>query len=206
MKWVLFILIIAIIAGCAPSTNSSCVQLYPYDAVIEPTYYFDDNTDHYYSPVFNPNNSNEIMYLKKYVITGSTSTISLETFNYVTEEHHIILSDTDMVNNNLGFWKYNWSSAGWVALENDYNFQIYKMRDDGTLLQQLTSDGNSFYPFFNYTGDKLFFTNNSSTYSQSFGILMDINTNTFLDSITFGNGLIGSYGLGTGLSNNTIAL
>jgi hypothetical protein len=186
--------------SCDPPQNTDCSQLFNCNSALDPVYYYENHTDQYYSPIFNPNDPNEIMYLKMHTDSTGYDSVSLERFNYVTMVHSVVISASNMISSNLNFWKYNWSSTGWIVLENNSNSQIYKVRDDGTLLQQLTSDGNSFYPFLNYTSDKLIFSNYSGTQHKYFGITMDINTNTFLDTIYIGDYL----GLGTGILPNKV--
>jgi len=100
-----------------------------------------------------------------------------------------------MVANNLNFWKYQWGKNDWIVLENDYNSQIYKIRSDGTQLSQFTSNGNSFFPFLSITGDTIFFSNYGSSAN---GIIANIQTNIFLDSVP------GMYRMGSFLGDGRI--
>lgn len=201
MKKYLYLLIIIILANCDPHNDDDCSQLYKCNSVIAPSYYFSNNSNHYFSPIFNPNDPNEIMYLKMHVDSMGFDSISLERFNLNTLSHSIVISPENMISFNLDFWKYNWSQSGLIVLENDYDSQIYKIGDNGLGLVQLTYNGNSFFPNFTCNGSKIFFSNYSG--SQYMGILMDPITEQFLDTI-YNQDFSGTFGLTTSLSSNKI--
>jgi hypothetical protein len=190
--------------NCQPeSQNHECGPI-NCDIAGGPIYYSEPNAVDYISPVFNQVNNSEFLAMRiERAHDTVAEQITLEKFNYVDGTHQIILSNQFMIDNNISLCEFNWSANGWIVFHDCNSNQIYKIQDNGANLQQLSFDGISFYPNFNYDQTKIFFSNYSGTYSQYFGILMDINTNLCLDTI-HDSDFIGAYGYTTSISNNRI--
>lgn len=96
---------------------------------VEPTMTYDNYS--YYEPVFNPNNSCEVAYIRK---NNYEPTLQQEiwVFNMSTDESQMIADD---IYSNL-----DWGSNGWLLYTGD-GFQLYKVKANGDSLTQLTDQG-----------------------------------------------------------------
>jgi hypothetical protein len=189
-----------LLIGCEPMKlpDVICGDLAPCDNIWGPNYYIQSGTTSFFSPVFNPNNPDEILYVR--IHSGSIE--SLELHNIASGTTQVILSEGELESNNIRLGRVNWSVSGWIVFENMENFQIYKMQSDGSQIQQLTTDGTSHYPNFTNDGSKIFFGNHSSL-DQYLGIIMDATSNQFLDTITETN-MMSGYMAPTSLSNGSL--
>jgi hypothetical protein len=190
--------------GCKPESQDHECEPDNCGAIGGPDYYSEPNAIDYISPVFNQSNNHEFIAMR---IERAHDTVpekvTLEKFDYINGTKEVILSNQMLIDNNIGLCEFNWADNGWIVFHDCNTNKIFKVKDDGSNLQQLAFDGSSYLASFTYDGTKIFFSNFSGTYNRYFGILMDINTNAFLDTI-YNPGYIGSYNYPTCLSNHKI--
>lgn len=123
--------------------EESCPDCLP---IPEGNYGMDDmyilDSIHFSGPQFNPNDDNEIAFVQ----TGQ-GVHRVFTFDLTTLEKTLIfeghLSGVDI----------SWGADNWILLPL-MDFQIWKVRPDGTELSQVTSGGSYFHPSFNLSGDR----------------------------------------------------
>jgi hypothetical protein len=184
MKNLFFIFILVFLYSCTeppPSDNNpgvGCSQSQP-----EPCWgadvHFEQGVSNYFSPIYNPNNPNEFMYIrKKFGIGLANFTMTLEKYNFFTETNTVILDS--MATNTNKFNTFNWGSGGHVTFEAIFESQIFKVNDNGLNLTQLTFNGINNAPNFTFENNKIFF---SSYTDVKRGILMDIDNGSVLDSV-----------------------
>ncbi|MFN4785342.1 MAG: hypothetical protein ACK5EQ_05950 [Bacteroidota bacterium] len=87
-----------------------------------------------HAPCFNPNNSNEIVYVKE-----ENNKFQLIKFNIQSKVETVLLNNTNIVG------QPKWGKNGWIAfISNDY--QINLLKDDGSLNKKITSSNYYLYP------------------------------------------------------------
>ncbi|MFK7770832.1 MAG: hypothetical protein AB8F94_01790 [Saprospiraceae bacterium] len=87
----------------------------------------------YINPVFNPSNTNEIIYLRnEYSETGGYLKKELLKYNFCSNETSYI---TD-----LALYGIDWSSKDWI-IYTGYDQNLYKVKSNGDSLTQLTTNG-----------------------------------------------------------------
>lgn len=101
----------------------------------------------YSSPCFNPENPDEIIYREHHFNTGEFWLCKL---NLKTLEKDYIFQG--------GFWSSpRWGMNNWIIFSlSDAN--VYKIKSDGTGLQQLTSNGKSFAPGWSHDYNKIYYS------------------------------------------------
>ncbi len=114
----------------------------------------------YNTPCFNPNNSNEIIYVQGVVSSGST---------YIVKRNLTTKSETNIV---AGVWrKPDWSSKDWIVFNHADN-QVWKIKSNGDSLTLLTSDmlgGHN--PVWSPDGNKISFIKEIS--SKRYNMVVD---------------------------------
>jgi hypothetical protein len=83
-----------------------------------------------YSPCFNPNNGNEFVYVDE---DREAKTSMLIKYNLLSQQQVILLSKGSVVG------QPKWGKNGWIVFSNGTN--IFKVRDNGDSLAQLTLEG-----------------------------------------------------------------
>jgi hypothetical protein len=117
-------------------------------------YSFTYDTGYITYPYFNPNNANEIIFYKPHSSTGP----QLIKFNLQTGQQQVIFSQS-LID------APKWGRNGWILLSLG---QIYKMKDNGDSLTQLTfGNSNNYHPEWNYVGDKFITEYVGSSYNYS---------------------------------------
>lgn len=82
------------------------------------------------SPVYNPLNNNEILYN---LINNNLGTKELVKYNLISGVSNVIVSDVKVI----GMPK--WDESGYIIYENQLDYQIWRVKDDGSDLTQVTS-------------------------------------------------------------------
>lgn len=143
---------------------------------------------HYFSPVFNPLNSNEFACVRLN-FDSFRHHYDLIKYNLETGEKQVLIKDFP-----AGIALVVWSRTGWIAFQTAVlTPKIWRIRDDGTQLKQIAFSPESKYPVFNYEGDKLMYLkhmafgasdirNNPELALQTNNQVIDIHGN-ILDSI-----------------------
>lgn len=136
----------------------------------------------YLFPRFNPNNPNEFLYVKHDTLGWP----SIHKYNLQTKQHALILANVYPI------VQPDWSRTGWIVFS-DRGWKVWKVRDDGSGLQQLTFGENDQFPAFNPAGDKIIYRrmkeysaydieHNPSLQNNKKMFVIDLNGNV-LDSI-----------------------
>lgn len=109
-------------------------------------------------PCYNPNDQNEIIYIRE--IEGQILP-ELVKYNINSKSEVVLLNDLNIQS------APKWSKTGWIVfhLFSGVN-QVWKVRDDGTDLTQLTFGSSDLYPNFNATGDRIVYFRGTN-YSNS---------------------------------------
>jgi hypothetical protein len=145
MKTLKFFILLSLLSSCGKEKNEQCnVSPIPvYECIelgeepyLDWNYYLD--TNHYLYPCFNPNNSNEIIYtIKNY----STGTSKLYKYNLITHAKFLLFEGDQL-------FSPDWGSNGWILL-NLSDRSIWKIKSDGTGLENVLNTGNDFSPIWN---------------------------------------------------------
>lgn len=142
-----FVMIITFSCKKKPVTtpdSANCIPLLPCNQVGF-GYQYDIDFERYYgTPFFNPNNENELLYLKKYTPTYNSS--ELYTYNLLTNEKQLIYTGEVL-------YAPKWGQNGWIIFsKSDGN--VYKIKSNGEDLTQLTNEGCYHYPAWYFDQDK----------------------------------------------------
>ena len=125
------------------------------------------------SPFFNPNNSNEFLYIENDTLGNSAIVI----YNLLSKQKKQVIKQ-----NHVPFHNVNWSSSNWIIFIDYTDHQICIIRPDGSDFRKLTHSSGMFsYPVSNNDFDEILasYTNFSS---MSYMVKMDIDGNIY-DSI-----------------------
>ncbi len=98
-----------------------------------------------YSPCFNPNDGNDFVYVDQDLEAKTTMLIK---YNLLTQQQAILLPQVGIVE------QPKWGKNGWIVFSDGTN--IFKLRDNGDSLTQLTFEGTNQDP--NIFEDKIMFT------------------------------------------------
>ncbi|MBK0401549.1 hypothetical protein I5M27_01050 [Adhaeribacter sp. BT258] len=113
----------------------------------------------YQMPCFNPNNSNEFLYVRS---------SSIYKYNLLSKQSTMIAERVQPVG------PPDWSRSGWIVFS-DISWKIWKIRDDGTGLQQLSFGEDDQFPYFNPAGDKIIYGSHFLNTNKM--LIMDLNGN-----------------------------
>ncbi|MEN9582478.1 MAG: hypothetical protein RL641_432 [Candidatus Parcubacteria bacterium] len=149
------------------NSDSICINLPPSPS-IGWTYLID--TPNYSFPFFNPNNPSEIIFQKKNYSAANTV---LYRFNLLTKQKSILFTGENL-------YQPKWGKNGWILLNTSDN-NIWKIKEDGNSLIQLTYNSTSFAPEWNQACDKIAYFKSDGISHKLF--IMDENGNN-IDSAT----------------------
>ncbi|TND10148.1 MAG: hypothetical protein FD123_396 [Bacteroidetes bacterium] len=109
----------------------------------------------YLAPCFNPNNSNEFVYVRETKSTGQTE---LRIKNRSTGNDYLLTTSI--------FQKPDWGRNGWILFNHGDN-NVWKIKSNGDSLTQLTFTSSCFDAVWNYAGDRYVFrrTDGANNYS-----------------------------------------
>lgn len=156
--------------GKDPNSCDECTPLQPAgntgftDLTFLDSIYFD-------SPQFNPNNDDEIVFIQS--ISGIQRLYKL---NLITKQKTLIF-EGHFSGNHI-----SWGANDWILLPL-MDFQIWKIKSDGTQLTQVTSNGKWFHPEWNNFGDKFIAFQGYVSASLYYKIKIFEASGTVLDSI-----------------------
>lgn len=114
-----------------------------------------DGLTKYQKPFFNPLNSDEFIYLN----SEESGSSSLTKYNIVTENQQVLFDEEFITN------QPQWGRNGWIVFQTSGR-KIWKIRPDGTGLEQITFGVKDLHPSFNFSGDKIIYRR-SKTYSNA---------------------------------------
>lgn len=130
----------------------------------------------YARPFFNPNNSDEFVYVR----SGTGTFTELVKYKISTGQE-IILCNSLMIPSQP-----QWGRQGWIIFS-VLNGTIWKIYEDGSQLTQITANGLDYHdPIINYAGDK--FVHMGTSFPPYLGIF-DLN-GTIIDSVVFVHGAV----------------
>ncbi|MEX1001644.1 MAG: hypothetical protein WDZ35_05975 [Crocinitomicaceae bacterium] len=136
----------------------------------------------YLAPCFNPNNSNEFVYLR----TGTASVAELIKYDLLSHTEMVLCNSVNIST------PPQWGRQGWITFSTTQK-KVWKVYEDGSQLTQLTQGISDSYPCFNYNGNKIFYNRginytyttlqqNPELYKEHKMIIVDLDGNV-LDSI-----------------------
>ena len=124
----------------------------------------------YREPVFNPQNSDEIIYVREDKLNQSSTELRKRRISSGT--------DVPLVSDVWGIP--DWHTNGWILLRRTDN-QIWKIKSDGDSLTQLTFAGINIGPRWNSTGDKFVYASGNQTIvASSVGTPIDTISDFFM--------------------------
>lgn len=152
MKYIYIISFVTILISCRKPTNNClpmsenltkvCYEQYSisnydyiwndlsYDnGVIVGPFYYQFEDFQFSTPVFNPNNNNEIAFIKKHT-SNPLNSFELWKFNFCTGQSFLISENC--------FYGLDWSSNGWLTYT-DLNHQINKVKPNGDSLSVIST-------------------------------------------------------------------
>jgi hypothetical protein len=137
------------------------------------------DTFQFKKPHFNPNNPNEFVY---YYIDYESKKHQLLKYNILTKEKLMLADNVKIISHP------KWSKKGWIAFDNlDYN--IWKVKDDGSNLTKVTNNTTNLYPVWDASGERLIYQYAKVLASHPTYIL---SVNSDNDTDTLGNVFLGS--------------
>src|SRR5688572_8536209 len=120
-----------------------------------------EDSVHRRMPYFNPNNPDEILYVKE---DNTNAQMTINTYNLVTEEHYVIYTGSNWGASSI-YSAPKWGINDWIIFTlGDEN--VYKVKGDGTALTQLTFAGVYHFPTFNQTADTLLVQNEAENFKS----------------------------------------
>lgn len=163
---ILLIILLVLISACKKENPvvSDCVPIPPYQEMGTGYNYILDSI-YYTRPYFNPNNPNEIIFVKEKGISNK-----LIKYNLLTKDKQILYEGTII-------FQPKWGKNDWILL-NLPDANIWKIKSNGDSLTRITSRGGYYQPEWNSNSDKIVFYE-SFAYQNYF--ISDINGN-ILDS------------------------
>ncbi|MFT4660552.1 MAG: hypothetical protein ACI9N1_000352 [Flavobacteriales bacterium] len=128
----------------------------------------------YSYPCFNPNNANEIAYLRKDNNEWTGCNFEIWIFNFCTGKTRFV---TDGI-----CYSIDWSVKDWIVFTGE-DRQLWKVKSDGDSLTQLTTSGSfNNNAIWNSDGTKLIYKKNGSSIASSFFLTID-ETGKAIDTI-----------------------
>ena len=122
------------------------------------------------SPIINPNNSDELIYLDNQYPNSR-----MMFYNIQTHEKRVLVNENVASN-------FSWSKKDWVLFQRSADFNLYKVKSNGDSLTQLTYGGKWFHGQWNHEGNKFIVYRKFNSISKSFimneqGMVIDSLTN-----------------------------
>ena len=106
--------------------------------------FFTKSGPQYITPRFNPNNENEFIFLR----TNTAPVAELVKYNMETEETTVLSNEISIIS------PPQWSRTGWITFISS-PWHVWKIKDDGTELTELTFGDNDQNPHFSYDGNSI---------------------------------------------------
>ncbi|MCB0653276.1 MAG: hypothetical protein KDC85_18525 [Saprospiraceae bacterium] len=152
MKNIFFLLLVVCLYFLGCHKDETCKEI-EHLVDLQETSLFQTVYPSYGVPYFNPNNSEEIIFF--YANEESGTTEKLVKYNLISKEYYTIHEG------NIGI-RPRWSKKGWIIFQlwnelgND-GYNIWKIKENGDSLTQLTTSGLCFFPEWNKEGDKFIY-------------------------------------------------
>lgn len=134
---IVLIFLIAILVTCCkkdvevyPKIEDGCIDFPPSSSPFGYDYQYPEIT--YNAPCFNPNNPNEIIFVRGLHYSNSPLSNELVKYNLTTENETVLLNSTQI------WGRPSWGRNGWILLNKGDN-QVWKIKDNGDSLTQLTT-------------------------------------------------------------------
>ncbi len=132
---------------------------------------FSETEIQFKAPQFNPNNPNEFIYVFSEINLGVSQLVK---YNINTQEKTVLVEGFGIKG------QPKWSKTGWIAFNSNYH--IYLIQDNGESLTQITTNTYNHNPFWNQTGDELYWTYTPVLGSQ-YSIIRQIQSNMSIDTV-----------------------
>lgn len=177
----IFIFLIIFIISCKKENDlevvenkSSCTPLnYDDKNAIDLIYI---NKNQFKSPYFNPNNPSEFVY---YFRGFESNKHQLIVYDLSTKQSKVI---TDGL---ISMSQPKWSVKGWIAFDNYLDYQIWKVREDGSYLTILTNKNVNVWPVWDANGDYLMWKKSLVLAGPGYTLKSDLHQ-TIPDTIHYG--------------------
>jgi hypothetical protein len=170
-----YLLFIFFLMACEESPTNSC-DMEDCTSGLGNQMEWDQDHVHRYYPCFNPNNPDELIYIRK-AYQGGNENYGLIKYNLVTHTSDTLLA----WQNDLAFMVYpEWGRQGYITYGNISNQQAFLLNSTDHNLTQLTSTNQNYYPGWNYNGNKILYSKNTG--GEYVSVLMDLAGNS-LDTI-----------------------
>ena len=129
-----------------------------------------------FAPAFNPRNSNEIVFVRKFYL-GFPKLLDIVKMNIITKEQKVVFSGyiyTDVL---------NWSSSDWIFFEDYSTASIVKIKSNGDSLTYLTKNGDNSSPYLDDKNKLIYFNRSTNSLPRHLHV-MDINGNNISEIST----------------------
>jgi len=112
------------------------------------------------TPCFNPNNSNEFVFLRR----GTASVAELVKYNLSSNSEEVLCNSIPIAT------PPQWGDSGWITFST-IGWEVWKIKEDGSQLTQLTHGAKDLFPYFSSTGQEIYYfrakSYNNSELSQN---------------------------------------
>ncbi|MEX1001648.1 MAG: hypothetical protein WDZ35_05995 [Crocinitomicaceae bacterium] len=148
---------------------NNCQDLPPESGI---GYQYEKNGPQYLAPCFNPNNSNEFVYLR----TGTASVAELVKYDLLSNTETVLCNSINIIS------KPDWGRTGWIIFTTA-DFHVWKIFEDGSGLQQVTLE-QAQKPIFDFEGERFLVMSHEVQLSNDFRPIYDLFGN-LVDSVKY---------------------
>lgn len=125
---------------------------------------FSETRFQYKNPCFNPSNQNEMVYFYRDNVSGENKIIK---YNFTTGVKTVLVNTSITT-------QFKWSKTGWIAYDKSYH--IWKIKDNGDSLTQVTTTPGNLYPCWDTSGTNLYWYHSPNLALPAY--VFKINTST----------------------------
>lgn len=178
--------------GCGCKIEEDCFEIKPLEGYTIGWEYKYDSIQNQ-RPCFNPNNPNEIVFVREFFTHEQLIIYNLET------------KTKSVIYEGRVFYQPKWSVTGWIIFSGPKN-QLWKIKDDGTQLTQVTFKNRNYYPEWSPDGAQIAFGKqidtviNGQITSLSLGVIAD-QEGTIIERLDHTKGLSFNEGCSWGKQN-----
>lgn len=103
-------------------------------------------TPYFSKPCFNPSNLDEFI-----CVQHNENATMLIKYNLASLEKTVLVENLDIASRPV------WGRSGWIVFHS-FEWKVWKVKDDGTGLKQITFAPKDIHPAFNFEGNKIIFS------------------------------------------------